>query len=65
MHTWPTPWPLEIRKALDTLAIQEEKAIGAGYIEVGDQIMYLYDCIVSEFDLTMNARQARQNQEGP
>jgi hypothetical protein len=65
MHTWDGPWPDSVRQRLDFIAQQEEIASKKGRDDIARIAMWVYDCIVSEHDLTFNPRQAVQNQEWP
>jgi hypothetical protein len=65
MHTWTGPWPPTVCQRLDELAVIEERAIQADMDDVAAYAMDMYDTIVSEFDLTFNARRARENREWP
>jgi HEPN domain-containing protein len=55
-HIWAKPWPDEIRKRLDYLAVLEDKAITAGYPDVAEVHAEHYSDIVAEFDLSFAPR---------
>jgi hypothetical protein len=55
-HIWAKPWPDEIRRRLDHLAVVEDKALSAGYPDIAEVYATTYSDIVAEFDLSFAPR---------